>query len=273
MDFTRDVDRECAPHVESSVCSRKDVVHKLRGFIKKKFSKTLDDKETIEFLKEKSGCGTEACVLKSPLVEKILPRHLIHKTIADRFKPTGPRLTKEWLSNIDIDSVLRSYAKKYKDFYHIPFQMRDFQDTGGELSLLDFCDNYKEGYRTFGTVVNTDLSTGRGIHWFAIFGDFREDNTCFTIEYFNSSGQLPVKEISAWMKYTKHIWNKSFNKPVKDVITSRIQHQNDNHSCGPYSLYYIISRLEGVPYLHFRNNKIKDELMLEFRKYLFLKEG
>ena len=44
---------------------------------------------------------------------------------------------------------------------------------------------------------------------------------------------------------------KTLNKKVEDVVVTKIVNQADNHSCGSYSLYYIISRLEGVPYSHF----------------------
>jgi hypothetical protein len=47
----------------------------------------------------------------------------------------------------------------------------------------------------------------------------------------------------------------------------------DNSSCGPYSLYYIISRLEGVSSDAFQKNRIPDHKMWEFRKILFRKNN
>ena len=59
---------------------------------------------------------------------------------------------------------------------------------------------------------------------------------------------------------------KTLNKKVNDIIVTKIVNQVDNHSCGSYSLYYIISRLDGIPYKHFSNIKIGDETMHKFRK-------
>jgi hypothetical protein len=76
--------------------------------------------------------------------------------------------------------------------------MIDFEITNSELATFDWRQLYKQGFRTFGSVINTDKSTGGGIHWFAVFGDFR-DASAPTIEYFNSSGKMPMNEIIYWM--------------------------------------------------------------------------
>lgn len=145
--------------------------------------------------------------------------------------------------------------------------MRDFEKHNSELANVDFVKKYKEGVRCFGVVFNTDYSSGTGQHWFAVFGDFSKEP--FTLEYFNSSGDDPLPEITAWLKKTKHALNKQLNKTVNDVVVTKLINQEDRHSCGSYSIFYIISRLEGVSYKYFNKNKIGDDLMHEFRKNLF----
>lgn len=264
MDFKSDIGNDCAFNIEKKdeFCAPKEIVDKLKQII-------TDD--NLDGIKTKLGCETETCVLRHPTVKKVIGDDIIDKVIDENFKPSGPRDTTNWLSNVDIDSVLTQVAKKYTDkqFLHINFQMIDFAKTGGELAKLDWPEKYNEGYRTFGTVFNTDKSTGRGQHWFAIYSSFENDSEPFTIEYFNSSGEKPMDEIVHWMKSVKHRWQEKFDKPINDVIATNIVNQQDNHSCGAYSLYYIMSRLSGTPHKYFKQNAIGDENMVEFRKYLF----
>ncbi len=261
-------DGECAFHKSSTgVCSDAATLQKLKPMV----AQTNDPRDVINILKKKYDCGSESCVIKKAGKDGTLDSDEAHQILRNNFKPVGPRDTFEWLSNSNIDQVLDQIEKKYteKKFHHINFQMIDFEEMGTELAKLDFPALYKQGKRTFGTVINTDVSSGQGIHWFAIFGDFSDNSPYYTIEYFNSSGEAPMDEIYEWMAKVKHKWASSFDKPIKTVDVSKIQHQKDDHSCGPYSLYYIISRLDGVPYSRFKSERISDVVMHDFRKYLF----
>lgn len=290
MDFKNEIENECGFHITKNdgFCAPSNVVNKLKELASESDAnvpnniqnvqnapnvfnniQNVQNNTVLETLKAKYNCDSETCVLSQYEVKKYVDPDVIETVLKENFKPFGPRLTKEWLSNFDIDDVLSQIQKKYADkhFLHIPFQMRDFEKTNSDLARLDWQAEYNKGFRTFGTVMNTDYSTGKGIHWFAIFGDFLDSSDIFTIEYFNSSGELPLPEVTAWMKKCKHSLN--FNKPVQDVIATRIINQQSSSECGLYSLYYIISRLHGVPLEWFKNNRVKDKIMYEFRKYLF----
>lgn len=264
MDFKKDIGNECAFHITktSTFCSSSDIVYKINE---------VTGTMSLDVLKDKYKCETEECVLTHPKIIEAVGHDSIMKTIADRFRPTGPRESNEWFSNNDIDSVLNQIQQKYVDkhFLHVQFQMIDFEKTQSELAILDMPTKYKENYRTFGTVLNTDVSTGRGKHWFALFGQFLDNSDVFTIEYFNSSGELPMDQVAMWIKRVKHEWQPFFQKQIIDVVATRIVNQKDNWNCGAYSLYYIISRLDGTPYQYFANNAIGDDNMQEFRKFLF----
>lgn len=272
MEFKQDIDNECAFYIEKrdGFCAPEEVVEKIKENILG--SAMVGDEQAKEEIKKELGCDTEVCILQHPKVEAFIGQPT-YQLIRERFKPVGPRGT-QWLSNVDIDSVLDQIQKKYTDkhFLHIEFQMIDFEETGGELAKLEWPAKFAIGYRTFGCVLNTDTSRGMGKHWFAIFGDFTGNSDSYTIEYFNSSGELPPHQIAMWMKRVKHRWQSHFDKPILDVVATRIVNQYDGHSCGSYSLYYIISRLDGVPYQYFAQNAIGDHNMHEFRKYLFREE-
>lgn len=279
MEFRDEIDNECGFHIKrkGSFCAPDDIVDKLKetltGIEKLDPPNSKNDKKLLDTLKSKYNCDTEICILNQPEIKQIIGAEPVSQIITEHFKPEGPRDNNKWFSNTDIDTVLLQIKKKYKDkkFLHIEFQMIDFEKTKSELAKLDWPAKFNEGYRTFGTVFNTDTSRESGQHWFAVFGSFEDDSPEFTLEYFNSSGELPMNQISMWMKRVKHEWQPRFNKPIKDIIVTRIENQKDNWNCGSYSLYYIISRLNGTPYRYFKNNAIGDDNMQEFRKYLFRK--
>ena len=234
----------------------------------------------------------------------------IIKNAIDLGKPIGPFDSKQWFSNVNIDDVLKKfeYMFREKKYLHIYFHMRDFKlknidpDEKKNLNKINFAEKYKEGYRCFSVVFNTDVSSGSGEHWFCLFGNFTE--IPFTVEYFNSTGGSPREEIQDLMCRIKHEmtkyfidndindnkklnltdyndennkdveincsdYNNSNNTNVKCIHVTKLVNQNDNYSCGAYSVYYILARLTGIPYKLFKNNIIGDELMHKFRYNLF----
>lgn len=277
---------ECAFHSnKSDVCSPAEAIQSIKKFLEKSDIKASGAAEIIEIAKEKTGCDAESCLYKKKEIKEQLEKDQVEVPISEVFKPKGPAFTTDWLSNVHIDEVLDQLEKKHPEFLHIPYQVRDFAKIApseqllsrlpeeereklkkSNLKTIDFYEQFKKGKTKFGTVVNTDYSSGRGIHWFAIFVDLSGETN--TVEYFNSSGENPLSEIQVFLDYTKHKLEKETGKKTKITI-NRIQHQTDGHSCGPYSLYYIISRLSGVPYMTFHTQVIPDEAMVEFRKHLF----
>jgi hypothetical protein len=274
MDLKKKNVSECSHAIDDkakSVCMEETVINQLSEAFKDdiKHDHGTDPEKVIETIKDVVGCDSESCLLTNPQVTNVIGEDTANQQLTERFKPEGPSDSNDWFSNSNIDNVLKQVEEKYKNknFLHVEFQMRDFETTGGELSNIDMAQKYNDGMRCFGVVFNTDKSTGRGQHWFSIFGDFSKDP--FTIEYFNSSGEDPLDEICSWMKKTKQHLIKNLDKSpdtVKDVVVTKLVNQSDNHSCGSYSLYYIMSRLAGVPYKHFSDNKIGDAKMHEFRR-------
>lgn len=268
---TEDIISDCAHNLQSrDSCIDKDVINKLSVLVNTDNKIIKDTKDITKNLKQIYNCETEVCLLEKKEVIDVIGYDTANNQLKENFKPNGPLDKNKWLSNYDIDDVLKQFSKKKENanFKHIPFQMRDFEEVGGELATTDFIKEYNEnGIRCFGVILNDDISTGRGTHWTAMFGDFRKEP--FTIEHFNSSGTGPKNEVRVWMTKTKMLLEKHFNTKVNVVEVSKIHHQMDNSSCGPYALYYIISRLENIPYEKFQEKRIPDSEMWEFRKVLF----
>lgn len=291
---------ECAFDKKTKICTPIEVVDKMAQFLAKlnmtqiNSIKSPSPEVIVEKVKDMLDCQSESCIYKNRKFAQFIGQKAAKSILDENFKPEGPALTFDLLSNFNIDDVLEQLEKAYKSehFLHIPFQMRDFAKfapterevklrAGGSfekeletrrhnLASIDFAKEYQAGTRCAGVVLNTDYSSGEGIHWFALFIDMRQKP--WTIEYFNSSGNLPLFEVMSWMKKTKQKLIDDLNlltNEIEDVIVSRIVHQQDRHSCGIYALYYILSRLSGVPYTYFQEHRIPDKLMHEFRKVFF----
>jgi len=255
-------------------------------------------KNIVNKAKNELNCNSEFCVVTHPEFKKrALRNNMVTRKELDinakkRFKIKGPRNNVDWLSNYDIDTTLQDWACKFEDFFPCPFAMIDFDKMNDALNAYNLIDIYLGKYakmctlgnikipcRTFGCAINTDLSSGSGKHWMAIFVDMRGPE--WSIEFFNSAGDRPQNSIVQWMSRTKNYLdqfiqngqqnnNITTTQPVKIVTVSSVEHQESSTECGLYTLFYIRCRLENVPYSRFlEDEEIPDESMMEFRKHCF----
>ena len=250
------------------------------------------------------GCASESCVLAKIRQRRLAPEPLIRRELERRFKPPGPRRGRALLSNANIDGVLRRWADEFPDFCPCPFAMADFDTNGDAFATADPAGLRLEGEargapcRTFACVHNTDVSTGPGIHWVAVFVDMRappDSARDWTVEYFNSAGRPPARPVVRWMERTRVRLAAVRAQMASAQMASALQaspqaqapaaprggaesravtgvcHQRSQTECGPYALYYIRSRLEGVPVDDFANPaaRISDATMEAFRQHLF----
>jgi len=216
------------------------------------------------------NCNSESCVLRNPEFIKFAKLNNVNNILEDFFKPHGPATHFGLLSNFNIDDVLEQLEEKFPGFLHIPFQMRDFEKIGTELATIDLAEKFRNGTKSFGVVLNTDWSSGPGIHWYCLFGE--KKNGKIILEYFNSSGKEPLPETQAWLQKTKHYLQKELKIPVEVKYSTGISFQSDEHSCGVYCLMYIWLRLEGIPNNWFKADNFNDEFMHKARKALFRHE-
>lgn len=238
---------------------------------------------TISDLSSKYKCDNaqdkNLCVMES-----LGERQIITKF----YKPITASFDKmHWLNNTEIDNVQYQFMLNYPGYYYSNIHMIDLimfnpankyliDYDSVSIKDIDFVEELTSGNRlsangplkNYGLVVNTDVSTGGGIHWFAIFMDFQ--STPMTIEYFNSSGfDIKNREFKTFFLDLADTLSLKI-RPCKFIKVSDIQHQReDTSNCGVYALYYIWKRLGGVPYTNFTNKKVSDDSVVMFRKYFF----
>ena len=96
-----------------------------------------------------------------------------------------------WLSNVDIDNVLRQYEEAYPHFAFLKSTTIDFDSRSHYDSSKCVSDQHcniqldalrKRGKTKIATVINTDKEQNNGEHWFALFVDL-DDKFVF---YFDS---------------------------------------------------------------------------------------
>jgi hypothetical protein len=243
---------------ENGICATKQTLNSLKNKLIKdgkiEHGGTIDNKQILDIAKKTTNCDSEECIYnKLPDLDDL-------KNSKKNLKEKGPARSLDWLDNYNIDNVLEKWTFQHKDFKHIPFHMIDFEKYNTELKNLNLKNLINAGYKNAAVVLNTDVSTGRGIHWFCLFFDFSKSP--MTIEYFNSSGEPPMREIRNFINKIK--------TPEFQVIENKVRHQQDTNSeCGLFSLYYIINRLKGIPQSDF-NTRVPDKEMIKFRQDLFV---
>jgi hypothetical protein len=285
---------DCVVETDGCPCASKEIIRQIPDIIdldkalEEAKSSMLPDANTKEakIVRKAAaalGCDSEACVLTSSQVKASIGNDVINREIAIKFKETGPRNSSDWLSNINIDKTLQKWAVEFDDLYVYPFCMSDFYKTKGSLATIRPCDvlagkasqkiasgTVTRPCKRMCCVLNTDVSTGRGIHWVCMFVDCTKSP--ITIEYFNSAGNPPFLNAVKWMEQTRAEFMKSGcagTVAVDTISVTSVPHQESDSECGVYCLFYIRKRLEGTPLQYFMDKRIPDADMSEFRKYLF----
>ncbi len=265
--------KDCAFNVKGEICMSECMLGNMRDFYKKFTGTTINDnKKLIEALKQYLGVDKEFQLLNNRHIKAFVDDdYSLYKERAERFKPPGPWNSVQLLDNNMIDQCLIQWSLEYQSFYPIPFQMIDFYEQDTELAYIDIPGLIKQGYDTFGCVLNTDVSTGGGEHWFCLFVGARDER--ITIEYFNSSGMNPYYPVHRRMREIGHEIVKSNPGKKVDVVCANFEElQKSDTECGVWSLIYIRSRLKGKPINWMQTEGVKDSDMFKYRKRLFLNE-
>lgn len=211
-------------------------------------------------LHEKCKTGTKECILKSMMKKPKAPESW-------ESKPD------EWLSSIDIDNVEKEFGKIFKKYHYvgaIPIDFDKKSKTGScivsSLCSLNIKDLYDKGKRQIGIVFNTDVSTGPGQHWIALFADVDPEYENARITYFDSYSKQPEPEIQRLMKRWAEQWDATgiHSKPT-ELTYNNIHHQYQDSECGMYCIYFHYCCLFDIP----MDVRVQDDVVRAFRTMLF----
>ena len=206
----------------------------------------------------KTICPYEYCWVDLEFIKNIKDNSLRDKIRDFTFKPKGPKNTNSWLWTEDINRVLQQYMTIDKTFKFLGALPSDFYKLT-KMNFADICN-----YNKFSIVFNLDNHKQSGSHWVA----FLIDNTTKTIEYYDSLGALPNKNINTFIKRAQTFLHKKCKTEYK-ILYNRTKHQYENNECGMFAIHFIITRLLGKSFSDISNMKIKDKDMNRFRKIIF----
>jgi hypothetical protein len=171
------------------------------------------------------------------------------------------------------DHVENQFTKVFSKYYYLGTFPIDFDmksETGeclvSALCSMNIQELYKKGFTQIGIVFNTDVSSGPGKHWVAVFCDIGSEFEYPRITYFDSYSHKPEKEIQRLMKRWREQWVSAgvHSKPMV-LSYNKTRHQYEDSECGMYCLYFHFCCLLGIP----MEERIPDPVVRGLRGMLF----
>ena len=205
--------------------------------------------------KLKPICKYENCWIDLDFIKQIDDLNLREKIKYLTFKPKMNKHYNKWLNTKDINAVLQQYQEVYKTFNFLGALPSDFY----KIVKLKWSDLYK--YKKIGIIFNLDEHNKTGSHWVS----FLIDNTSKTIEYYDSVGDKPNKNIEEFIHKISKLFKNKYTVKINSV-----KNQYGDSECGVYAMYYIIERLSGNSFEKITSNIIKDDEIKKFRKHFFI---
>ena len=243
--------------VSENTCYTKDALMQIKDAYNKNHGPEdqiveTDPEKVYQILRSRlTQCKTEDCWLDQ--IKNYRARQQLDDIL---FAPDQPSDWKEnpteWLSNFDIENVLRQYEIAYPQFKLLGPSSIDYdtklKEEGGKCVWEDICrmelkDLQRRKKTKLGIVFNLDKHDQPGSHWVSMFVDL-ENKFIF---YFDSALNDTPPEITR-LKNTIMRQGLELTPPIKfKYIVNTREHQKSNTECGMYSLYFIISMLTGKP--------------------------
>ncbi len=232
------------------------------------FAKLANGAKTLKEACENLGCKR---VSDGGLLER-LSADQRERLLKGYFRPKAPEEWKKdpdaWLDNFSIEAVLKQYEEIDPSFMTLGAVPIDFAAPSPynktkcllpEFCSLNLTDLRAKGKRSVGMVFNLDPHFKGGSHWVALFLDVNKPG-CY---YFDSYGMAPPKQIKLLMET---LWSQ--DKRMELGYNGR-RFQYSQSECGMFSAFFIICMHYGIPFKQFVKHRVKDEVMLYLRNWLF----
>ena len=269
---------QCAPSVDSNekTCF---TFEQLKNIAKKYNESNVDNKITISRSKDKllksinskmsKECSNEMCWTNND------------KVLKSQFRPKKPfswnENPKEWLTNFDIEKVMKQYEEKYNNFNFIGvfpsnYDYKVYMNTcvAEELCKLNIQELIKSGITQIGIVFNTDPHYLPGAHWVSVYISLQKNSSKFGFYYYDSAADKPSKYISKLFESIKSQFKSIKVKNQFKLHINTIQHQYGDSECGMFSMYFIINMLKkNVTFDSFIKKKITDNEVFKLRNKYF----
>ena len=202
-------------------------------------------KDIAVYMKSKYNCLDELCWVETLKLNDLennafkpkIPNEWLE---CDKNYAPNNNCMNTWLSNIEIDQVLKQFEENINNFDYLGSVPIDFANLPDKkINNLSISNNLKNGKLKIGMVFNTDPSTRGGQHWICAFIDLESKEINFFDSY-GSNGVYP-KEIDELFK--KIIEDANKNNIQLVIKKNTVRHQLKNSECGVYCMKFIADRL------------------------------
>lgn len=270
----------CAPHagkILKFTCYSPQSLHKLKDLWngRHRDQKILsnDPREIWRSLKYglSKVCGRESCWLKQKIFKHKLDNDMTDFTFAPGAPKTWEKKPFEWLTSVEMNTVMKQYEKAYPCFEFLGPSPIDFDKhkmygecVWEEICQFDLKKSIKRGKTKIGLIFNLDPHNLEGSHWICMFINIPEKE----IYFFDSYGDKPPKEVKVFMKRVQK-QSRTLGREFK-IITNTKRHQRSESECGMYSLYIIIELLKGMQsFKELSSTRIPDKRVKILRKVYY----
>jgi len=201
---------------------------------------------------------------------------------------------KEWLSNYDIEDVMKQYdtSPKYKyaflGVYPIDFSEEDKfgRCLYSQICSLDVKKYIRKKIKYMGLITNLDKHNQSGSHWTSTFIIIDPANKCYGAHYYDSNAIAIPAYVKKFIMNIKESLGVIYPKSDFKITFNTMRHQQKNTECGMFSMTHQIRWLNSLlkykklnlpdPYKDANfikcitnEKKITDDNMIESRKYLY----
>lgn len=209
----------------------------------------------------------------------------VREEMDESFRPDPPsswiQNDREWLSNIDIEEVLKQYEDEYKSFQFLGVHPVDFSyipKSSSQCLSTVLCNFKVEEYlkkkkNKVGMVFNLDKHNGPGTHWVALMCGLSPKLKNFGCYFIDSNSSPPPPEINLFMEaINKQIFNHYNPKTANkfEVMRNSKQFQFKNTECGMFSIYFIVQFITTArSFKEIISQNVDDDKVHKFRKQFF----
>jgi hypothetical protein len=224
-------------------------------------------------LKMRLDCKDERCWVKE-IDDRNLRTQIKNQLFAPEHPPEWLHNKNEWLSNYDIDAIMKQYEEKDKTFEYLASSPIDFNfivdkssNTCYEETLckFDLKSLMAAGKHKFAAVFNLDKHDESGSHWISLFINAHKNIIMF---FDSANGNIPA-QVAQFIKTVKQ---QGLDNGIRfKFLRNHKQHQRGNTECGVYSIHFIIEMLNNADRAIelFLNGYIPDNKIEKYRKIYF----
>ena len=275
-------------HKTDKITYRKTyTIAKLSQLLNEKIKPVCDDKQY--------WCWTGAI---SNIAKDTKTKDIIKMIESEDLRPEMPiewyKNSTEWLSNYDIEDVMKQYDKsphhKYAFLGVFPIDFSEEDKFGrclySQICSLDVKKYINKKISHLGLITNLDKHNQGGSHWTSTFIIIDPLNKCYGAHYYDSNAIAIPAYIKKFIFHIKKRLLVIYPKSDFKITYNTTRHQRKNTECGMFSMTHQIRWLNSIlkykklnlpdPYKdetflkHITNDKnITDDIMAESRKYLY----